>query len=106
MLLMRTADTVATVEGHVLQSVKASCAGGAGVLEQGMSSRDRREPGRPCWFREEAVAVRESSERSAKSIRESEWLVVPEKLGNRARRDPAEGRSHRRRRSDEGKDAR
>lgn len=92
MLLERPADTVATVEGQVLHGVRASGAGGAGVLEQGMSSRDRREPGRPCWLRARAVAGREPNERPAKSIRGSEWPEVPERLGNRDSSGPNGGK--------------
>lgn len=92
MLMLRPADTFATVEGHVLHGVTASGARGAGVLEQGTSSRDRREPGRPCWICFRAIASREPNERLAKSNRESEWSEVPRKVGNRASSGPTGGK--------------
>lgn len=91
MLVLRSADTVATVEGHAGRSAEVSCARGAGVLERGMSPKDRREPGRPCRFRLRRKRAAIPSERLVMAGRESEWSMVPVRLGNRDSSGPSGG---------------
>lgn len=91
MLLLRSADTVATVEGQAGFSAEASCSRGAGVHERGMSSRDRREPGRPCRFRGRRKRAAMPNERLVMVGRESEWSMVPVRLGNRDSSGPSGG---------------
>lgn len=79
-------------EGHALLGAMASGArGDRGRMEQGMPSRDRREPRRPCRLRERGSRP-QARERPATVGRESERLVVPRKAGNRVSSGPAGGK--------------
>lgn len=92
MLVVQPADTVATVEGHALRCALVSDVRGAGVSEQGMLSRDRREPGRPCLFRWiTGNSSRVQAERRVMTCRESERPMVPLKVGNRCSPGPTGG---------------